>query len=97
MHKTPAAFKLQGFSLGLFVFEIFWGFFIDGTGIPPQFETQSNQVAFPIGQVITKDCHCNRQPYIEGFSFSQVCSFRFHQTIFIELHVVYFSVPIIRP
>jgi hypothetical protein len=38
----------------------FWGLFIYGTSIPPQFEAYPNDLAFPSGQVVAKDCHCNR-------------------------------------
>ena len=80
----------------LFILIIFWGFFIYGTSIPPQLETYPNNKSFPIGQIISTDCHRNRQPYVEGFTFSQVSSFIFHQTIFNEYRTIPTRIPNLR-
>lgn len=71
-------------------------FFIQGSGIPAQLETDPDQMAFPIAQIIAATCHCDRQPQFEGFSFPQVGSFIFHQTIFIGSHGFYSSIQIVR-
>jgi hypothetical protein len=65
----------------LFIPVSFWRLFIYGAGIPPQLEAYPDDFAFPAGQIITKDCHCNGQPNVEGFSLSQIGSFIYHQAV----------------
>jgi len=68
----------------LLVFVFLRGFCIKSAGIPTQLETDPDQVAFLVGQVIAKDSHCYGKPYVECLPFSQVGSFIFHLKIIIE-------------